>query len=161
MACSEWFKQIGLGKPWNLDRMMITCNLLGLNVWQLGALCGVRRNEIRLMLAKDRIPVALCLHFKMLENWFFEVKLKRKIDGTVIPAHFVGQEQKIAEIWAMKEESDAKANDFTAKKRLRWKLSMDARERAMKYFQKQEKKDSPWDRKFSLAYDAAKHFKAL
>lgn len=118
---------------------MVTCELLGLDVWQLGALCGLQRREMHWMLKLDRIPVAVCLHFKMLENWFYEVKLKRKVDGTVIPAHFVGQQEKIQELWAKKDDYN---NGGTRKKRqvLSWSR---ARSMSTGRFSKTVKTEAP------------------
>jgi len=72
---------------------MLACEIVGLTPVQLGALCGVKAWEMRAFLKRDSIPIPVCLHFMLIEQWFREVVLGAKGDckTLTIPVHLIGR----------------------------------------------------------------------
>lgn len=63
------YEQCGITRGWDLDRANALCALLKCSLLELGALCAVKRPEMKRHITSKRFPSTISLHFANLESW--------------------------------------------------------------------------------------------
>ena len=66
------YEKLGLHKPWSADRVHRLCALFPITIWELAAISCIDFTIMRRWLESNTFPTYACLHFAMLESFWFE-----------------------------------------------------------------------------------------
>lgn len=82
------YEQLGITKGWPIERANRLCAMLRCTLLELGALCAVKRGEMRRHISNQRFPSHISLHFAMLESWALKTIYGSK-QKPVMPVNFL------------------------------------------------------------------------